>query len=76
MGSNPAKAAKNMYCQCRKAAALYNDRLNSREGAAELLGLSSSSLADYKLSITKVVSVDIEIEMQLKPQAFSETRNG
>lgn len=58
MGSNPTKAADNMYCQCRKAAAKYNDRLNSREGAAELLGLSSSSLADYELSITKVVPVD------------------
>jgi hypothetical protein len=58
MGSNPTKAADNMYCRCRKEAAKYNDRLNSREGAAELLGLSQSSLADYELGLTKVVPVD------------------
>ena len=58
MGSNPTKAADNIYCRCRKEAAKYNDRLNSREGAAELLGISSSSLADYELGITKIVPVD------------------
>ena len=39
MGSNPTKAANNMYCKCRLAAAKYNDKLNSREGAAEMLGI-------------------------------------
>lgn len=58
MGSNPTKAADNMYCKCRLAAAKCNDKLNSREGAAELLGLSSSTLADYELGNTKVVPVD------------------
>lgn len=58
MGSNPTKAADNIYCRCRKEAAKYNDRLNSREGAAELLGISASSLADYELGITKIVPVD------------------
>ncbi len=58
MGTNPTKAASNVYCQARKAAATYNERLNSREGAAELLGLSVSSLADYELGNTKVVPVD------------------
>lgn len=58
MGTNPTKAADNMYCKCRKEAAKYNDKLNSREGAAELLGLSVSSLADYELGNTKVVPVD------------------
>jgi len=37
---------------------MYNDKLNSREGAAELLGVSVSSLADYELGNTKVVPVD------------------
>ncbi len=47
MGTNPTKAADNMYCQCRKEAARYNDKLNSREGAAELLGiLFSPRMAD------------------------------
>lgn len=58
MGSSPTKAAENIYCRCRKAAAVYNDKLNSREGAAELLGISPSSLADYELGITKIVPVD------------------
>lgn len=58
MGSNPTKAADNIYCKCRLAAAKGNDKLNSREGAAELLGLSPSTLADYELGNTKVVPVD------------------
>lgn len=58
MGTNPTKAASNVYCQARKSAATYNERLHSREGAAELLGLSVSSLADYELGNTKVVPVD------------------
>ncbi len=58
MGAHPTKAAGNMYYQCRKQAALYNDKLNSREGAAELLNISPSTLADYELGLTKVVPVD------------------
>ena len=58
MGNTPSKAADNIYCQCRKQAAKTNGKLNSREGAAELLGLSVSSLADYELGVTKVVPVD------------------
>lgn len=49
MGTNPTKAADNIYCKCRKEAAKYNDRLHSREGAAELLGYSPSSLAGWEL---------------------------
>ncbi|MCJ8044119.1 helix-turn-helix domain-containing protein [Blautia sp. NSJ-166] len=41
-----------------KRAAMYNERLYSREGAAELLGISVSTLADYELGNTKVVPVD------------------
>lgn len=58
MGCSPTKAASNMYCKCRLAAAKYNDKLNSREGAAELLGLSPSTLASYELDLTKVVPVE------------------
>lgn len=49
MGANPTKAADNIYCQCRKKAARYNDRLHSREGAAEQLGYSPSTLAGWEL---------------------------
>jgi len=58
MAINPTKAAGNIYCQCRKAAAKYNEKLNSREGAAELLNISVSSLTDYELGLTKVVPVE------------------
>ena len=51
--------AATMYFRCRKEAALHNDRLNSRAGAAEALGISESSLAKHELGITKVVPVDL-----------------
>lgn len=63
MGQNPTKAAGNIYCQKRKEAAKFNDRLNSREGASELLGVSPSTLADYELGITKVIPVDVVVKM-------------
>lgn len=52
------KENTNVYFRARKEAATYNDRLFSREGAAELLGISVSTLADYELGNTKVVPVD------------------
>jgi transcriptional regulator with XRE-family HTH domain len=58
MGSGPIKVVENIYFKCRKEAAKYNDKLNSREGAAALLGLSVSTLSDYELGLTKVVPVD------------------
>ncbi len=58
MGRDAMKACENPCFRCRKEAAKYNDKLNSREGAAEMLGVSVSSLADYELGITKVIPVD------------------
>ena len=58
MGKNPINENTNVYFQARKKAAIYNERLYSREGAAELLGISVSTLADYELGNTKVVPVD------------------
>lgn len=63
MGTNPTKAAGNIYCQCRKEAAKYNDKLNSREGAAEVLGMSSSTLSDYELGITKIIPAENILRM-------------
>ena len=63
MGQTPTKAASNIYCQKRKEAAKFNDKLNSREGAAELLGVSPSTLADYELNYTKIVPVDVVLRM-------------
>ena len=58
MGNDCTKSNENIYFRCRKEAAKYNDKLNSREGASELLGVSVSSLADYELGNTKIVPVD------------------
>ena len=58
MGKDPIKENTNVYFRARKNAAIYNERLYSREGAAELLGISVSALADYELGNTKVVPVD------------------
>jgi transcriptional regulator with XRE-family HTH domain len=58
MNDNTYKQEENIYFKHRKEAAKYNEKLNSREGAAELLGLSVSSLSDYELGNTKVVPVD------------------
>lgn len=58
MGRGPTKSNENAYFVARKKAAMYNERLYSREGAAELLGISVSTLADYELGNTKVVPVE------------------
>lgn len=58
MGNGCMKDNKNVYFRARKEAANYNEKLFSREGAAELLGVSVSTLADYELGNTKVVPVD------------------
>lgn len=58
MGAAATKAVGNVYYEARKKAAMYNDRLSSREGAAEALGISPSTLADYELGLTKFVPVE------------------
>ena len=74
MGAAATKAVGNVYYEARKKAAMYNDRLSSRDGAAEALGISPSTLADYELGLTKFVPVENVIRMadvynapQLKP---------
>lgn len=53
MGTKPTKALDNVFCRARLEAAKYNDRLKSREGAAELLGYASSStISDWELGLT------------------------
>lgn len=58
MGNEYRKENQNVYFKARKEAAEYNDKLSSREGAAELLGVSPSTLADYELGNTKFIPVD------------------
>lgn len=57
------KMAENKYMEYRKKAAAFNERLSSRAGAAELLGISESSLAHYELDITKTVPQDVVVMM-------------
>ncbi len=54
---------ENIYFACRKRAAKYNEKLNSRESAAELLGISTSTLANHELGVTKNVPVDTVVMM-------------
>lgn len=58
MGKGCMKENTNVYFRARKEAAIYNEKLYGREGAAEMLGVSVSTLADYELGNTKVVPVD------------------
>lgn len=59
MGNGCRKQNTNVYFAARKRAAeTWDDRLSSREGAAALIGVSESTLADYELGVTKVVPVD------------------
>lgn len=58
MGKGSMNENANVYFRARKNAASYDERLYSREGASEMLGISVSTLADYELGNTKVVPVD------------------
>ena len=58
MGNGYTEDRANVYFEARKTASVYNGALRSREGAAEMLGVSVSTLADYELGNTKVVPVD------------------
>ena len=63
MGRDATKAVGNVWFEARKEAAKYDDRLQSREGAAELLGMSRSAVADAELGISKVMPVDKAVLM-------------
>jgi len=44
---------ENIYRKARSDAAKYNDRLKSREGAAELMNMSAGTLFDYEHDLSK-----------------------
>lgn len=52
MSKFATKAATNMFCHARYEAAKYNERLSSREGAAEELGIDRTRLARIELGST------------------------
>ncbi|MBR1456214.1 MAG: XRE family transcriptional regulator [Oscillospiraceae bacterium] len=63
MGSGATKAVGNPWYEARMEAAKADPRLFSREGAAELLGMSVSSVADAELSLSKSMPVDKAVLM-------------
>lgn len=63
MGREATKAAGNPWFEARKKAAMYDDRLCSREGAAERLGMSVSAVADAELGLSKCMPVDKAVLM-------------
>lgn len=63
MAREATKAVGNPWYEARKKAAEFDDRLSSREGAAESLGMSVSSLADAELGLSKCMPVDKTVLM-------------
>lgn len=63
MGRDASKAKDNPWYQARMRAAAYDERLKSREGAAELLGMSVSSVVDAELGLSKVMPPDKACQM-------------
>lgn len=49
MPKNPTKAAGNVFCEARMTAKTWNDKLASREGAAEVLSIDRTRLARIEL---------------------------
>ncbi|MCH3962948.1 MAG: XRE family transcriptional regulator [Clostridium sp.] len=49
MARKATKAADNIYYKARMEAAATNDKLNSREGAAEIIGIDRTRLARIEL---------------------------
>lgn len=63
MGRKATTAKNNVWYEARMNAAKHNDKLNSREGAAELLGMSVSAVSDAELGLTKIMPVDKAVLM-------------
>lgn len=63
MGREATKAIGNPWYEARMEAAKWDDRLLSREGAAELLGMSVSAVADAELNLTKCMPPDKAVQM-------------
>lgn len=63
MGRDATKATGNPWYEARKQASMYDDKLKSREGAAEQLGMSVSSLAEAELGMTKCMPADKAVLM-------------
>ncbi len=63
MGRDATKATGNPWYEARKKASMFDDRLKSREGAAEQLGMSVSAIAEAELGMTKCMPADKAVLM-------------
>lgn len=63
MGREATKAVGNPWYEARMEAAKWDERLLSREGAAERLGMSVSAVADAELGLTKCMPPDKAVLM-------------
>lgn len=63
MGREATKAAGNVWYEARMEAAKWDDRLYSREGAADRLGMSPSAVADTELGQSKCMPPDKAVLM-------------
>lgn len=63
MGRRATKAVGNRFYEARMEAALYNERLSSRAGAAEVLGVSEDVVKDAELGLHKCIPVDLVMLM-------------
>ncbi len=63
MARGATKASGNPWYEARKKAAEYDERLCSREGAAERLGMSVSAVADAELGLSKCMPPDKAVLM-------------
>lgn len=58
MGRDCKSSRDNKYFKARIDASKYNEKLKSREGASEMLGIHPSTLADYELGMLKCPQPD------------------
>ena len=58
MGRGALKAAGNVWYQARIEAAKWNEKLSSREGAADEAGMSEDAVKNTELGIEKCMPVD------------------
>lgn len=73
MSKFATKAAANMFCQARYEAAKSNERLSSREGAAEEIGIDRTRLARIELGST--IPYQEEVLLMRYSTDFSEFTN-
>lgn len=72
MSKFATKAAANMFCQARYEAAKSNERLSSREGAAEEIGIDRTRLARIELGSTIPYQEEVLLICSVKKDRISE----